>query len=308
MLSRAFVVVAATLALVGWSAPMARAAGGDCHYEQVCDSNGNCTFTEICTGGSPGSPGDPGDGGSGPAVCMHHEDPVPCSVKYAGQAFWYSGGCYYHRVDPWPKGVFDDRKPDGAVYMYFCLPGAPGGWEYTWLANDPPGYGAPGVNPRDLADEAVAAMHLRPIHIGIVPEAGLDSIGIVGMPTWMWVSNPADNTFGPISRTVSAGGVTVTATATVAKVEWAMGDGSPPVSCSGRGTPYADRYGNRPSPTCGHRYVQPSWDEPGHAYTVTASSFWIVRWVGGGQRGTMTLAPLRDSVEVRIGEAQVLTQ
>jgi hypothetical protein len=42
--------------------------------------------------------------------------------------------------------------------------------------------------------------------------------------------------------------------------------------------PYADHYGKRASPTCGHRYQLTSTDEPKGAYTVTATSYWV--WSG----------------------------
>ena len=53
---------------------------------------------------------------------------------------------------------------------------------------------------------------------------------------------PGDHTWGPITRTASAGGYTVSATARVDRVVWTMGDGSTNV-CRKRGTPYADTYG-----------------------------------------------------------------
>ena len=61
---------------------------------------------------------------------------------------------------------------------------------------------------------AIENMHLRAIDIGIAPEPGPDSIGLVGMPVWMWAANPDEHTVGPITESASAGGITVTATAT----------------------------------------------------------------------------------------------
>ena len=45
--------------------------------------------------------------------------------------------------------------------------------------------------------------------------------------------------WGPISRTASSAGYSVTAAAKVQRVVWAMGDGTT-VTCTERGTPYAD--------------------------------------------------------------------
>ena len=310
MLTKTVRLLAAGLVfgLAAVAAPAA-AEGENCHYELICDDQGNCEQKLVCEDTDPGDPGDPGDTGDpGTPVCMFNGKDVPCSTQYHGLTWWYSGGCYFHRADPWPPEVFEDKKPEGAVYHYYCLPGAPGGWEYTWLPADPPGYGGPGVNPRDLAEQAIANMNLEPITIGIVPKPGPNSLGIVGMPTWMWVDNLAGNTFGPISVSVSAGGITVTATGEVQKIEWSMGDGTSPVVCTTAGTAYADHYGKQDSPTCGHRYEKTSWDQPDHTFTVTASSYWVVNWSGGGQSGTISLDPLEQSVDLRIGEAQVLTQ
>ena len=100
-----------------------------------------------------------------------------------------------------------------------------------------------------------ATMNLRAITIGMVPESRPGSVGLVGMPNWMWVDQPAANTWGPITRSASAAGWTVTATARVSKVTWDMGD-SAPVVCNGPGTPYEDSYGKSASPTCGHTYTR----------------------------------------------------
>src|SRR5664279_5720857 len=103
-----------------------------------------------------------------------------------------------------------------------------------------------------------------------------------------------------VTRTASAAGFTVTATARLQRVAWNMGDGKT-VVCHGLGTPYQDSYGKKSSPTCGHSYVRQG------KRTVTATSYWVVEWSGIGQAGTIPL-DLKDSTNVTIGEVQVLTQ
>jgi hypothetical protein len=110
------------------------------------------------------------------------------------------------------------------------------------------------------------------------------SVGIVGLPTWMWVADPGQHTWGPITRTASSAGYGVTATAKVQRVVWAMGDGNT-VTCTKRGTPYADSFGKRASPDCGYTYTRQG------TYTVRATSYWRVIWAGIGQSGTIA-APL----------------
>jgi hypothetical protein len=166
-----------------------------------------------------------------------------------------------------------------------------------WIGSLPnPG----GPDAAQLALRAVSRMDLNPIDIGIVPEEGPDRVGIVGMPQWMWVNEPAPNTFGPITRTATAGSASVTATAKVDKVVWDMGDGTA-VTCLGAGTPYEDRFDVMESPDCGHRYTKQG------KYEVTATSYWTVRWEGMGQRGAI---PLESEAKANIvmGEAQVIAQ
>ena len=122
----------------------------------------------------------------------------------------------------------------------------------------------------------------------------------MGLPTWMWAQDAAGSSWGPVTRTVTAGAYSVTATAKVAKVVWAMGDGST-VVCRTPGTPYEDRFGASQSPDCGHQYTKQG------RYTVRATSHWSVAWAGIGQSGTIPLT-LADSAVITMGEAQVLTQ
>ena len=92
----------------------------------------------------------------------------------------------------------------------------------------------------------------------------------------------------------------MTATGRVDRVVWAMGDGSTGV-CRKAGTPYADAFGKRSSPDCGHTYTRQG------TYTVRATSYWVVSWAGIGQSGTIPI-DFTESTVITVGEAQVLTQ
>lgn len=93
----------------------------------------------------------------------------------------------------------------------------------------------------------VAQLRLHAIKAGIGPEPKRGSVGIIGLPTWLWFADPGPATTGPITRSVTERGFTVTATAKVSRVVWRMGDGAL-VSCLGRGTPNTDSYGRSPHP------------------------------------------------------------
>ncbi len=156
-----------------------------------------------------------------------------------------------------------------------------------------------GPDPRQLANQAIAAMNLQPITIGIVPEPYPNRVGLVGLPTWMWVENPTENTVGPITRTAGTGAATVTATARMTRIVWVMGDGTT-ITCTTIGTKYEDRYGKSPSPTCGHHYTKQG------TYTVSATSYWDIAWTGLGQTGTIP-AHFTSTATITMGELQVIT-
>ena len=231
--------------------------------------------------------------------CMHGDEEVPCKVD---EGYWSNQRlCYVAATPPsdYPPShpVWEGHYPNGAIYSCW-LPMV--GTLHFWSATPPPGGPAAPPDPRVLARQAIAMMNLRAVEIGIVPEPRPGSIGIIGLPTWMWVQNPTQSTVGPITRSASAGGFTVTATAKVTKTVWDMGDGTS-VTCNGRGTPYADKYGKQSSPTCGHTYTRQG------RYAVTATSYWTVAWAGIGQSGNIPLDFSRTT-NITMGESQVLSQ
>ena len=219
---------------------------------------------------------------------------IDCTSSYG--VWSQADQCWVQRMSPQPP--VDDPlwggRTEGAIY--WCQPPsiavAIGGGHAFWA----PSAGAAGapvlVDPVTLAEEAIDSMNLRAVSVGITPPEGADTYTLLGIPTWMWVEDPTPRTWGPIRRSASAGAVTVSADAQVAKVVWDMGDGTI-VSC-GRGTAYDPPYDAEPSPNCGHRYEAPG------KYQVTATSYWEVDWAGAGQSGTITFTLSRDaSVWVR---------
>lgn len=300
VLARALAAIATTVAVVvlsiGSSAPAYAEGDANC-WTETDPETGEIKLVCEDDGGDPGG-GDPGGGSS---TCTYDGNEIPCTGP-AGSIWSSSHGCYVGQVmdegtEP-PPGQTDS---DGAWHVcYFPPPGS--SWELTWIEG-----GTVTIDPVVLANRAIAAMDLDPITIGIVPESGPDRVGLVGLPVWMWVDNQTEDTWGPITRAASQGPVSVGATASVSGVVWDMGDGTR-VTCTGPGTPYADRYGKQESPTCGHRYDKMSTGQPDGAYQVTATSHWVVEWNGGGQSGTIDLDLTTNPLPIRVGEAQVLTQ
>ncbi|MFD4323633.1 hypothetical protein ACFWQC_03300 [Nocardioides sp. NPDC058538] len=232
--------------------------------------------------------------------------PVPCQSPYGA---WHNGhNCYVEPADPPPAAgdpAWQGHEPgDGGVYN--CYQPQTTLLTQIWAANPPEGAAA-GPSPREVAQMAVEQMNLSAIDIGITPEPGQNSVGLVGMPVWLWARQPDSHTYGPATASASAGGITVTATARVHEITWNMGDGTT-VRCRTAGTPYQASYGKKSSPDCGHVYTLSSSRTLGGKYTVTATSAWVITWQGAGQTGTIRLNGLSRSVQITVGEAQVLVR
>lgn len=298
---------------------VAAPANADTRCSRTDPMTGECLIWVDVPGsaGTPGNPGTPGpkDTGSGSSCYWDGREmglntpppgPVPCSTD---RGYWSNEQlCYLRLASPQPdpgapfwEGSYVDY---GAVYE--CYRPQTDQLVMVWFADPPPNSGG-GPTPREVAQRAVERMGLHAINIGVTPAPGDGSVGIVGMPVWLWAANPSPQTVGPITESASAGGITITATAALRQIAWAMGDGTT-VVCQTGGTPYRAEYGKRTSPDCGYVYEKSSFDQPDGKYTVTATSDWVITWEGAGQTGTIRLNGLTRSVQISVGEAQVLVQ
>lgn len=186
----------------------------------------------------------------------------------------------------------------GGIYMCVAL-GADATYltRFFWALTQPPEI--PTVDPAALARQAVAALNLQPIRIGMVPEDKPGAVGIVGMPVWMWVDEPDPRTYGPATNTATDGALSVSITAKVSSTRWDMGDGQV-VTCRTAGSIYEDRFGKQMSPDCGYRYSSQG------SYTIRAVTTWDIAWTAStGQAGSIPLT-LTATRTVVIGEVQVL--
>lgn len=275
---------------------MASAQDNSC---TVVDNTGQCLIkaADPARPGGPAGPGTPGrvekkgnGGATVPCVAIPINPPPP-----PGDPLW--GG-----NDP----------STGHIVAYSCF--SPGADFQNGQANITPVFvpngGAippPPPNPAELAQQAINQMTLLKPAIRMAPPP--DSAGaVVGVPVWLWVER-GESTTGPVTRSASAGGITVTATAKVGRVEWNMGDGRT-VTCTSPGTPYDPSRAQQGSPDCGHVYQLrslPARTGGAGKYTITATSVWQIHWEGGGQEGDQTLS-LSSNAALAVGELQSVNQ
>lgn len=254
---------------------------------------------------------DPGNGGGGVAT---ESGTKTCTTPSGSEVsctadglFWLpSQGCY---VEPTP--VSTDPTDGNPLWagrttgsLHSCLYDIIGsGGAIIWLGAPP----APSPNPYDVARAAVATMRLTMGEVGVTPPLGTVP-SVVGVPIWLWVANPAENTTGPITRSATDTGLTVTATATLDRIEWTLRTDRQILSttCSGSsagGTPFFDGAGGQNSPTCGWSGTQNNLTGTGQ---LTGTAYWNVTWTGGGQAGSFGIPGQSRTVPFEITEVQVI--
>lgn len=305
--------------------PVPALAAPDGGFTENCDGVG-CNDTAY---GDDTETGGDGTGPSRPAPCgVPLNDSslapvgtiIPCNRSLDGiSTTWDSTKkCYWRPV----QNLTMDGQPV-TMTEYAELMGRPGQtavecvqiWDGGRIALGLGGYtefwvsGGGGPDPEAVARLAIAQMGLRAPQIGMTGGSPPDGMQIVGIPAWMWVADPGESTTGPVTRSASDGGITVTATARLDRTVWRTGDGAT-VTCAGAkaaGTPYEARYDKQPSPTCGHTYTRTSAEQPDQVYTVTVTAYWAVEWsvVGGGPSGTITQQMSRYTYK-QVGELQAL--
>ena len=287
----ALLLLLASWGIVGTSP--AQAAGEGCYYKTIRTPEGP-RLELYCPPRQGEDPPPRKDGGQD--KCYYGGQEIPCvserGIFYAPYGCWLTHAPVDPTDNPLALDLLAQHGGEGVVYLCYTGSGSP---LYVWMAdsNPPP-------NPAVLAARAVAQMQLRAPQIGIVPEASPGSVGVVGLPVWMWAADPGPSVTGPNTKSVSERGYTVTATAKLDRLEWSMGDGKS-VTCRTAGTPYTDAAGLTDSPDCGYRYEQ-----QGHR-TVQVTAYWSVRWSGIGQTGTMAFDFSRTA-EISIGEVQVINR
>lgn len=318
MLTRRATAVASALAgIVYLLLPSSAWADGGDTDVGPCDISWVCTGVEV-PGGNGGGGGNGGSGGSGGngggkgdgKTCETGAKERPGSPGWEchipGVGTWSEAhGCWIRKLDPQPpkSDPLWDGHTTGAIYGFACVSQinarpTPSDGFARWSETNP--LGEQGPTAAELAQQALNKMRLDGAKIGSAPKSG--SEGLVGMPVWLWTER-TPNTWGPISTSAAAGGLSVTAKAHVKSITWSMGDGTS-VTCTKPGTPYKKSYGKRESPDCGHTYSKVPKDG---SYKVTATSTWAITWdATDGESGTLPNETRTADTTINIGELQVV--
>ncbi|MGW9351050.1 hypothetical protein [Nocardiopsis flavescens] len=163
--------------------------------------------------------------------------------------------------------------------------------------------GEEGTDPLTTINEAIAAFQLPEPQIATSP--GTDSLVLVNTPLWLWV-DPA--TWGAESTSAQLGNSSLTVTATPARTQWTMGDGST-VECEGPGTPFdaAAHDAASESPDCGYVYTSASDTGAEGVRTVTVRVLWDTTWdFSGGGGGTLDQLTSTSEVDLTVRESHGL--
>jgi hypothetical protein len=259
------------------------------------------------TGGSSNTDDSGTSSAGGTAVVVPACTEQPLSPQPAASSPWWDGQTAAEgQVVSW---VCADGSTPVVVVPHFtasaaaAAPGAPP------AAPAPP----PPPDPAVLAQQAYQQIPIpKPdIHFGPHPD-----LVAVNIPVWLWVSKVQ---VAPV--TVTAGGVSVTATPALTSVSWSMGEPVDPdspgvlvpaVVCSGDAmyTPAPTDVAPTVVPGCGYSYQWRSLKARTGglgSWAVSASATWVITWTSNvGQGGTITAPPANSVANLQVGEWQTI--
>jgi hypothetical protein len=154
----------------------------------------------------------------------------------------------------------------------------------------------PGLDdPAQAAAQALSALALPAPAISASPPLG--SPQLVGVPTWLWVSDWATR-----HATASLDGVTATVTATPVRTTWSASPSGAQVTCDGAGTPYDPaRASDDQTSSCTMLFETAGAEQL--SATVTYAITWSASTGDGGQLDPLTRTTIQAVV---VDQAQAL--
>jgi hypothetical protein len=167
----------------------------------------------------------------------------------------------------------------------------------------------PPPTPEELAQQAYQLLSMPDPSMNFGPDPER-----IAVRYWLylWVDDP-----GVVSATVTAGAVSVTATATMTSVVWTMGEPvsadnldsrSAPITCEGSGTnpgPAVDTTVEPAEGLCAYMFqVRSTPERTGGSGTwaVTATANWTITWAANtGESGSLAAPPRVSTTQVSVG-------
>lgn len=180
-------------------------------------------------------------------------------------------------------------------------------WECAILIGLPPrpaffvpNGGAPLPDPAVLAQRAVGQLDLARAQAHVSPPPSFHTL--VGLENWLWVP---DGQWRPLTRSISAGGTTVTVTAEPIRTQWDMGNGDVQL-CADPGRPWVEGMSDMAKTACSYSYTD-MVDPYADVWSVSAVIVYDVDWTCTGAclapSGTLGEVPAAagepTSIEVR---------
>ena len=237
--------------------------GGEDTIDPTFDTGGDGTIgAETGTPGSSGGGGSPGPASYGPACTW-----VPATVSNLGGAFL-------------PGDVVDNTDINAQItndegqfgWLRYC----PGDLiaQFVWQAPVDPIDLVPGASARARAQLPLPAPDMSP-----APEIG----SVVNLGLWFSIADP-----GVTTARATLGDAWAQAQGRFDHVSIDPGDGSPPITCEGFGTPYPEGSDDPGEGPCGHTYLQRTPDDAPHqmTYTITYALTWSTSDGRSGSLGT----------------------
>lgn len=202
----------------------------------------------------PGTPDDPGDGGTAPTGSgggCHRDDGSPVTCVSEWGTWDDAHQCWAHSVDVPANDPVWGGHDNGSIWMCALIDDtAP---MVTWWV--PPGAAPAPVDPGELAQQAVGLLPLETAEVQTAPQSPDRSY--VGVENWLWVPSSQWTT---LTKTVSAGGTSVTVTARPDRVVWDMGPAT--TTCFSAGLAWASGMTDAAETTCGFTYSVTSRSQP----------------------------------------------
>lgn len=155
-----------------------------------------------------------------------------------------------------------------------------------------------GVAPFDLRTQVRAALTIPdPQPAGSPPLDDPDRFSVVRIPTWLWLDQPLD----PLTDSASAGGISVSVTATPTGVTWHTGDREHE-TCPVEQIAWRPNM-NEGDTNCSHTYTRSSAGEPDDAYELTAVVHWELSWtLNGAEQGVFDTHDTTTTLSHQVGE------